>query len=540
MVRSEPPATTLLVLDDSAEDREILRRLLSSDPRRDYILHERTDIEEAIAACRQVNPDCILLDYSLGDGTGLDFLTVLPEIGGTRAFPVVMLTGSGSEEVAANAFRAGAQDYLVKGTLTPDALQRAIAGAMYKAQTERLLDTQRVELERLFQQAQEANARKDQFLAALSHELRTPLTPILTAVSSINVNALSPGELEDLFSTIRRNVELEARLIDDLLDLTRIAKDKLRLDLHPADAHEVLRHALETCLEDITRKKLKFSFHLEAAEHTVAADPARLQQVFWNLLKNAVKFTPNHGEVRIWTRNSAPGEIQIEVCDTGIGIAPEVLPKIFNAFEQGGAAMTHRFGGLGLGLAISRALVSAHHGQLWAESVGFNQGARFFVTLPTVVPAPSASSVSHEAARYHSGENKADAFSFSKCLIMLVEDHADSARILARVMRRRGYQVVLAASVAEALATFEREEVHALVSDIGLPDGDGVGLMEQLREIRPIPGIALSGYGMEHDLARTRAAGFQEHLTKPIDWPQLDAALVRLLSANPCSKAGIR
>ncbi|MDB6174980.1 MAG: hypothetical protein JWL59_4291 [Chthoniobacteraceae bacterium] len=535
MLLTETPVTTLLVLDDSAEDREILRRLLASDPRREYVIHERTDIEEAVNACRELKPDCVLLDYSLGDGTGLDFLTLLPQIGGTRAFPVVMLTGSGSEEIAATAFRSGAQDYLVKGTLTPDALQRAIVGAIYKAQTERLLDTQRLELESLFQQAQEANARKDQFLAALSHELRTPLTPILTAVSSVQVSALSAGELEDLFATIRRNVELEARLIDDLLDLTRIAKDKLRLDLRPTDAHEVLRHALDTCLEDITRKKLRFSFHLHSSAHTVAADPARLQQVFWNLLKNAVKFTPEEGEVRIETHNPTPGELQIEVSDNGIGIAPEMLPKIFNAFEQGGPAMTHRFGGLGLGLAISHALVAAHHGRLAVESDGIGHGARFFVTLPTV--APEVDSLNpNESASPDSIEKSAAEFSFSKCLVMLVEDHADSAWILARVMRRRGYQVVLAASVAEALATFEREEVHALVSDIGLPDGDGVGLMERLRQIRPVPGIALSGYGMEHDLARTRAAGFQEHLTKPIDWPQLDAALVRLLSANPCSQ----
>jgi signal transduction histidine kinase len=158
----------------------------------------------------------------LADGTGLEFLQALDEIGGTRIFPVVMLTGSGSEEIAASAFRAGAQDYLVKGALTPDTLQRAIRGAIYKAETERLLETQRAELERLFVAAQEANARKDQFLAALSHELRTPLTPILTLVSSLDPALLSEAELHDAFAMIRRNVELEARLIDDLLDLTRI------------------------------------------------------------------------------------------------------------------------------------------------------------------------------------------------------------------------------------------------------------------------------------------------------------------------------
>ncbi|MGV3533309.1 MAG: response regulator [Chthoniobacteraceae bacterium] len=525
--------TVILVLDDSGADREVLRRFLSSDSRRDYVFHERSGIEYALDACLEVQPDCVLLDYSLGDGTGLDFLKMLPQIGGTRTFPVVMLTGSGSEEVAAEAFKAGAQDYLVKGTLTPDVLQRAVGTAMYKARTERLLESQRAELERLFLEAREANSRKDQFLAALSHELRTPLTPILTAVSSVQPREASREELEDLFATIRRNVELEARLIDDLLDLTRISKGKLRLDLRPVDTHEALHHALETCLGEIAAKRLKLSLHLEAGARTVQADSARLQQVFWNLVKNAVKFTPPDGEITIRTSNPKPAVLELQVRDTGCGIPPDALTKIFDAFEQGSSQVTVRFGGLGLGLAISRALIDAHNGELHAESDGIGKGATFRVNLP-VDPRATADPIGRDRDQTNGRQASKDPFPFSHCLILLVEDHPDSARILSATMRRRGFRVVVAGSVAEAIAAFKKEDIHAIVSDIGLPDGDGLELMASLTKIRKVPGIALSGYGMEHDLARSHAVGFVEHLTKPVDWPQLESALLRLLREHKC------
>lgn len=521
------PATTLLVLDDSAEDREILKRLLASDPRQDYVIHEFDDIDAALAACQTLRPDCVLLDYSLGDGTGLDFLVALRESDGESRFPVVMLTGSGSEDVAARAFRSGAQDYLSKGTLGADVLQRAIAGAIYKMQTERLLLEQRRELERLFMEAQEANARKDQFLATLSHELRTPLTPVLTAVTAANPENLSREELKELFAIIRRNILLEARLIDDLLDLTRIANNKLSLQLRAVDAHEVLHHALDTCHEDIAARKLQVTINAQAARHVVMADPARLQQVYWNVLKNAVKFTPVGGRIQIASRNSSSGSLEVSVRDSGIGIAPEVLPTIFNAFDQGGTDMQKRFGGLGLGLAIAKALVDVHHGAIRAESPGHQAGATFFIELPVTVGRAEASPAL--AGGQPSNGGCAPAPVESKGRLLLVEDHVDSARTLARVMQKRGYEVHMAHSVAEAVEVFRRQPVDVVVSDIGLPDGDGVDVMNQIRQIRLVPGVALSGYGTEKDISRSHAAGFAEHLIKPVDCPQLEAALERLL-----------
>lgn len=529
---SLPNATVILILDDSAEDREIFRRLLLSDPKQDYVIHERAGIDDALEACDAIQPDCILLDYSLADGTGLDLLQMLPDIGGTTVFPVVMLTGSGNEDVVTEAFKAGAQDYLAKARLTAEVLQRAVAGAIYKARAERQLAEQRHELERLYKESQEANARKDQFLAALSHELRTPLSPILTAVSSTDPAHLSPEELLDFFSMVRRNVELEVRLIDDLLDLTRVGQGKLQLDVNSVDAHEVLRHALETCLDESNAKGVKLTVQLDAQFSTVHADAARLQQVFWNLLKNAVKFTPAGGEVSVLTRNSSPGQIEVEVRDTGMGIAPEALARIFNAFEQGHASVTRHYGGIGLGLAIARALTEAHEGSLSATSPGPGKGASFFVSLPVDRRAQRAELTSPAAQEIELHPGSVD-----RCLVLLVEDHLDSARILTRTMQRNGYRVVTAASMAEALEVFTRDEVHLLISDIGLPDGSGLDLMRQLRRQRRIPGIALSGYGMEDDLARSHAAGFQEHLTKPVNWPQLEAALVRLLTPEPCAQS---
>jgi signal transduction histidine kinase len=516
------------VLDDSASDREILRRLLVADLRQDYTIHECTSIEETLAACRKMLPDCILLDYSLGDGTGVDFLLELRKLGGTRAFPVVMLTGSGSEDIAAEAFRAGAQDYLPKGAITTEILHRTIKAAIYKAKTERLLDQQRVELERLFHEAQEANARKDQFLAALSHELRTPLTPILAIVSAVDVRDLSPDELEEIFATIRRNVELEARLIDDLLDLTRIAKGKLRLELRSSRAHRLLQHALDTCAEDIRRKHLNLTMSLEAERDSAFADPARLQQIFWNLLKNAVKFTPDHGQIRIVTQNTPEGDLTVEISDTGVGITAEALPRIFTAFEQGDGHANPRYGGLGLGLAISHALVQAHHGQLHASSPGPGQGATFRVTLPTEVavakPAPPTDGQGADGVPI---PTKAPAKLDRKCNVLLVEDHADSAAVLARILRQTGYEVSVATSSAEAQELFARQEIHVVVSDIGLPDGDGYALLERLRAIREVPGIAISGIGMDRDLARSEAAGFAAHLTKPIHASELREAVAK-------------
>lgn len=366
-------------------------------------------------------------------------------------------------------------------------------------------------------ESERANRAKDSFLAMLSHELRTPLTPVLTSVLALEQADNLSDEMRASLQMIRRNVELEARLIDDLLDLTRISKGKVQLNLEEVDAHSLLRNALEICQADIDKKQLALQIDFAAEKVALEADPARLQQIFWNLIKNAVKFTPEGGRLQIRTQN-LDGQLQVEVSDTGMGIDAETLPKIFNAFEQGERS---RLGGLGLGLAISKTLVETHNGKLTAASPGRDQGATFTATFPV-----GNSSVGHTRAAMPvmAGARKS-------MRVLLVEDHEDTNRSLTQLLRRRGYHVQPAHSIKEALAAAAQEPFDVLVSDIGLPDGSGIDLMEKLKGDRPIFGIALTGFGMEDDLRKSHDVGFNHHLVKPVDLNRLDALIQQADSA---------
>jgi CheY-like chemotaxis protein len=322
-----------------------------------------------------------------------------------------------------------------------------------------------------------------------------------------------PGEVRAALQMIRRNVELEARLIDDLLDLTRISKGKVQLSREEVNAHTLLQNALEICQADIEKKHLALATRFEAQSISLDADPARLQQIFWNLIKNAVKFTPEGGQLEVRTRN-LDGALEVEVADSGIGIDQETLPKIFNAFEQGGRG---QLGGLGLGLAISKALVETHNGKLRAASEGPGKGATFTATFPLADrPAESRAHTAPAAP----AERKT-------MRVLLVEDHEDTNRSLTQLLRRRGYHVQPAYSVESALKIAAGELFDVLISDIGLPDGTGIELMERLKQERSASlfGIALTGFGMEDDIRRSHEVGFHHHLVKPVDLNRLDALI---------------
>jgi len=367
-------------------------------------------------------------------------------------------------------------------------------------------------------EAEAANAAKDQFLAVLSHELRTPLTPVLLAVEEMAQEAHLAPDVRHVIEMTRRNIGLEARLIDDLLDLTRIQRGKLQLQRVVIDAHDLLRSSIEICNGDIESKKLCIIQELDARRHHVHCDPARLQQVFWNLIKNSVKFTGAGGTIIFRSRNDENGRIRIEVEDNGIGIRAEMLTKIFNAFEQGEKSRGRRFGGLGLGLAITKNLVEAHGGEIMAESGGADQGARFTVFLQTKEPAHTPPRNAESPRSHVSAGLK----------ILLVEDNEDTGALLKRILVRRGYQVELATSVAAAFQAAQQAHFDLVISDIGLPDGSGLELMEKLTRVRPIPGIAMSGFGMDEDIRRSREAGFFEHLIKPVSIVKLEEALEKL------------
>jgi HAMP domain-containing protein/signal transduction histidine kinase/ActR/RegA family two-component response regulator len=357
-----------------------------------------------------------------------------------------------------------------------------------------------------------SNLAKDQFLAMLSHELRTPLTPVLASALALESESALPEEIRESLQMIRRNVELEARLIDDLLDLTRIDQGKVQLNFEVVDAHTLLQTALEICQAEIDRKHLTRSLNLGARKVHMRADPARLQQIFWNLINNAVKFTPPNGQIIISTGNDSNGQLRVEIEDTGLGIEAEALPKIFDAFEQGGRT---QLGGLGLGLAISKALVEAHEGAIAAQSAGRNRGSKFTLVFPTrekaetqIAPAASPRLPERQPMR-----------------ILLVEDHEDTNRSLTNLLRRRGYHVQSALNFQSAVNLGETEQFDVLISDLALPDGSGIDLMQKLYSKQPLLGIALTGFGMENDVRKSYEAGFKHHLVKPIDLNKLDSLI---------------
>jgi signal transduction histidine kinase len=370
-----------------------------------------------------------------------------------------------------------------------------------------------------------ANAAKDQFLAQLSHELRNPLTPVIAMVGELEAELPDSKPIAEALEVVRRNVELEARLIDDLLDVTRISKGKLQLSFEPISVHQILQRAYEICRNEIEAKNLEVTFRPRAAHAYVDGDPARLQQVFWNLIKNSVKFTPEKGRITIETANPTADKIEVRVTDTGIGIESEAIDKIFNAFEQGQRDITRRFGGLGLGLAISKTLIDAHGGRIHVQSSGKDQGATFSVELNTV-----ETPVERDGhAEVPSVDRKPKPAADSR-RVLLVDDHQDTCLGMKRMLERRGYEITIAHSAEQAVEKMRTQEFDLLISDIGLPDRSGYELMREVRVNKPLPGIALSGFGSEEDINQAREAGFAEHLTKPINFERLEKTIQSLLS----------
>jgi signal transduction histidine kinase len=371
-----------------------------------------------------------------------------------------------------------------------------------------------------------ANAAKDQFLAQLSHELRSPLTPVIAMVGELEAEVPDSKPVREALEVVRRNVELEARLIDDLLDITRISKGKLQLSFEPISIHQILQRAYEICRAEIEAKDLEVNFALRADRTYVEGDPARLQQVFWNLIKNSVKFTPEKGRISIETLNPVPDKIEARVTDTGIGIEPETIDKIFDAFEQGQSDITRRFGGLGLGLTISKTLIDAHGGNIRVQSSGKNQGATFTVELSTIESPIERDGHGQDQPI----DRKPDAAVVNHRRVLLVDDHYDTCLGMKRMLERRGYQITVAHSVEQAVEQVRTQEFDLLISDIGLPDRSGYELMREVRLNTRLPGIALSGFGSEQDINQAKEAGFAEHLTKPINFERLEKTIESLLS----------
>ena len=380
----------------------------------------------------------------------------------------------------------------------------------------RAAEAERRRLAKAEREAREANDAKDTFIAMLSHELRTPLTPVLAAASALSEAQDLPADLRDTLAIVARNVSTEVQLIDDLLDLTRITHGKMRVEKQAIDLHRVVREVLDTFLADAEKAGLALSLELLASLHWVSGDPFRLRQVFDNLLRNALKFTPAGGRIEVRSWNSEE-QLLVEVSDSGRGFDTGTSARLFQPFEQAlQGTSTASAKGLGLGLPICRGILEQHEATISASSPGLGRGARFVVEIgtiepPTLRPPPPSTPPSRPSKTVR---------------VLLVEDHEDTAEVFAGLLRRSGYSVQVADSVQSALAV-NPSDFDLLLSDVGLIDGSGRDLMRTLRRTREVKGIALSGYGTEEDVRASKEAGFALHLTKPVDFVELLQAVAQ-------------
>jgi len=525
----------VLVVEDNRDMRDFICRVLEPEAETRAVENGRLALE----AMGERVPDLVLTDMMMPEMTGDELLAELRRSERWQHVPVVLLTARADDGLKIDLLQEGAQDYVMK-PFSVEELRVRVRNQLQTKRTRDLLqsalDSRSEDLAEMVGElaaarsaAETASAAKDSFLAILSHELRTPLTPALAATSAlISAPPSDAATLREFLAIIRRNIELESRLVDDLLDVTRINRDKLRIQATPVGLHSIVRDALSMAAPVLREKEIAAVVDLEEGAPMVRGDAARLAQVFSNLLTNAAKFTPAGGHVRIHNE-TAEEKVRVIVTDTGIGIAPEVLPQIFEPFRQGEASKARRFGGLGLGLSIAKGLVEAHGGSISARSDGPGQGTTVTVELPTLAPGVVAAEVQPRM-----GEAALPA---RPLRVLLVEDHEDTRRILGCLIKHWGHTVTIATTVAEAYRALDEGAFDVLLSDLGLPDGSGFDVVARLRQTSAIPAVAMSGYGMESDLARTQAAGFNEHIVKPVAAETLREVLVRLAAGPEICRA---
>ena len=388
-----------------------------------------------------------------------------------------------------------------------------------------------VENARLYRDAQAANQLKDEFLAALSHELRTPLNAIL-GWTSILMDDAGRQQVDRGLEVIRRNAEAQARLVNDLLDASRISRGRMRLDLADLDLRAPVLAAVETIRPTTLAKDLALRVTVPADPCVVKGDGARLQQVLWNLLSNAVKFTDAKGRIDVEVASTAREAI-VRVADSGAGIRPDFLPFVFDRFRQADASTTRAHGGLGLGLTLARQITEMHGGRISASSEGCDRGAEFSIALPLLASA---------ALTAHRGAAVVPAPSLEHHRVLVVDDDFDSLEMLEALLRAHDAAVVVSSSATEAIGLLAELRPHVLISDIAMSDRDGFWLIGQVRQLERssgggTPAIAVTAFATEEARERSAKAGFDAHLAKPIDGAELIRTIHRLVSAAADGKA---
>lgn len=536
-------------------DRPDDRVLLLAPTGRDASLIDKVLGEAGVAteACDGIEEFC----SKLSDGAGAAFITeealtpfalncLIEALNGQPPWsdlPLVILT-SGGESVPANLGvlralgEAGNVTLIERPTriiTLVSALQAALRARRRQYEVrEHLLEQKRAQEERaeLLKEAEAANRTKDEFLATMSHELRTPMTAILGWAHLLRTNRFSEDDLARALETVERNARAQTKLIDDLLDISRIITGKLRLDVRSVDLAAVIEAAVDATRPTAEAKAIRLQTVIDPQAGPVSGDTDRLQQVVWNLLTNAIKFTPKGGrvQVRLERINS---HVEITVSDTGRGISAEFLPHVFDRFRQADGTTTRKHGGLGLGLSIVRQLVELHGGAVSAESAGEGQGSTFTVQLPIMITRKEVL----RPGRRHPTAGGSIAFDCPPSLkglrVLVVDDEQDTRDLLRAVLEQCGSEVTTAASAAEAVEAFQQSKPDVLISDIGMPDEDGYLLIGKVRALeaglgKRVPAIALTAYARVEDRVRALTAGFHVHVPKPIEPVELVAVVASL------------
>ncbi len=510
----------LLVVDDEESLRITTAAILEKEG---YSVDTASSGDEAIALLGEKDYDLVLTDLHMEGGDGLSVLNQI-----RRHSPLtisVVLTGFASVESAIAALQEGAYDYLVKPcdidsmkhTIRRGVEHRRLMLAEQKARTdlqqlnldlERRIAERTAELTRLNAELAEANRAKDVFLATLSHELRTPLTPVVGWIKLLRSGNLDEKSIVQALDAIERNAWLQSKLIDDLLDTSRIATGKLHFEPKPTDLNITVKAAIDTVRASAASRNIELLIELSPTMLVVMGEPVRLQQIAWNLLSNAIKFTEPGGKVTI-ASNLEGSQARLIVSDSGVGIEPEFLPHVFDRFKQADGSTSRRHGGLGLGLAIADALAKMHGGRIEAASDGVGKGARFTFQVEVATTERVAPEPVDEKVHSLNGLN-----------VLIVEDSPDTLTLLSALFSKEGANVTTAASAAEALQQAVARRPSVIISDIGMPDVDGYELLEQLKVIPgmdDVPAIAISGYASDEDRERALDTGYHALVPKPID-----------------------
>ncbi|HZZ19041.1 MAG TPA: response regulator [Opitutaceae bacterium] len=553
----------LLLVDDDPRNLDALEAILQA-PHLELVRALTAD--EALRELISGDFAALVLDIRMPGMSGIELASVVKQRKRTKDIPIIFLTAHHLDETEVlKGYGSGAVDYLTK-PINPEILKSKIgvfvdlhqktralkAGnealekeVSRREEAEEALRRTNIELERRVDErtgellranealaaahdkAVAASRAKDEFIACLSHELRTPLNPVLLVASDAASNErLEPSVRAD-FKMIASNIQMEARLIDDLLDVSRITQGKFALERQAVAFASLVEEAAALIEAEIAEKALTLRLVLEPSMPRAMGDAVRIRQVMWNVIKNAAKFTPRKGAITVRASYVPhPPSFVFSCADTGIGMTAQEISRAFELFSQGDHSRTsgsHRFGGLGLGLAISRMVVQLHGGAIGASSEGAGRGSTITVSLPLPLVGPEDASGAGAQAAASRRPSQARR-------ILLVEDHPTTRSSLAHLLEARSYSVRTAASVAEAREWLSKASFDVLISDVGLPDGSGYDLMRPWRGRSGMTGIALTGYGMEEDIARSREAGFSAHLTKPVSVESLERVL---LAASP-------